>query len=169
MIRIRWRRLQAVHVWVAIGGAVVAPDGADAQFTDPCSVECALTAGATSYLFATGTSTAVGRLKGGFSTQAEGVTIWVVSFAAAAGTQIALWPNGARQERVVYGGGLGALAGAVTGLVLGSALGDDDASTLAATLMGTALGAAIGGAIGAVTFDDRGGGGAPLFVVRYTH
>lgn len=127
---------------------------ADAQFTDPCGAACALVMGASSVAFATGTATALGRLRGGYWTTGQGVRAWVGGFAVAAGAGIALSGDGDRQRRAVYGAGIGALGGAVGGWAIEALVGESsDATRLAGALVGSAVGVALGGAIGALTHD----------------
>jgi len=138
------------------------PSEGAAQFSDPCSVECAVVLGATSFAFASGTAAAVGRLKGGFSTARQGMVAWGSGFAFAAGAGIALSGNGARQEHAVYLAGLGALSGSLVALASESLIGDSTSEQrLAATLVGAAVGALVGGAYGALTWEEEAASGTP--------
>jgi hypothetical protein len=130
------------------------PTAAEAQLSDPCSVECGLVLGATSFVFASGTATAIGRMKGGFTTTGDGIVSWTSGFVLALGGGIALAGNGERQERAIYSAGLGALAGSVVGLAT-EALTDEstEATRLAATLIGAAAGALAGGVYGALSWE----------------
>lgn len=134
-----------------------------AQFTEPCEAGCALVLGASSFVFATGTMTVVGRLEGGYSTIGQAITSWSLGFAAAVASGIALGGDGERQRRAIYAGGVGALGGAVAGLAVGSLVHESDSATrFAGALVGAALGVAAGGAIGALTHDGTAGR-APSF------
>lgn len=161
----RWVTVVSLFAVVVTVAACATPRAAAAQFSDPCDLGCALVLGGASYAFAMGTTTAVGRLNGGFSTSNQGVLTWGLSFAAAAGAGMALAGNGGRQERAVYSAGLGAIAGGLAGLAV-EALGDSSAATrLAASLIGSAAGALAGGVIGATTYDgDTGAGAQPAAV-----
>lgn len=131
------------------------------QLSDPCRVRCALTLGFSSAALATGTVTAVGRLKGGYSTTGQALAIWGLGFAAGAGAGIAFEGDGERQRRAIYASALGAAGGALAGLALESLIGESDtASRFAATLIGGAVGVVAGGAIGALT-REVGGGASP--------
>lgn len=134
---------------------VASPGHARAQLTDPCSVACGLTLGASSFVFATGTMTAVGRLRGGFSRRGPAVLSWGTGFVVAAGAGLALHGDGDRQRRAVYGSALGAAAGAVAGLAARSLVGESTAAErVAATLVGAAVGVAAGGLVGALSYED---------------
>lgn len=123
---------------------------ATAQLTDPCRTACALTLGASSFVFATGTMTAVGRLHGGYSTRRGAIAAWSVGFVAAGVAGVALQGNGERQRDAVYGSALGAAGGAALGLVAGSLVGEATATTRwVGTLIGAAVGVVAGGFVGA--------------------
>jgi hypothetical protein len=142
------------------------PKGARAQLTDPCSLACGLTLGASSFVFATGTATAVGRLQGGFSTQTPAIVSWGTGFVVAAGAGLALHGNGNRQRRAVYGSALGAAAGALAGLATRSLVGESSAAErVAATLVGAAVGVVAGGTAGALSYDDPTAPGTSLAVI----
>ena len=131
-----------------------APPEARGQLTEPCGVTCALVLGASSATFATGTMTAVGRMRGGFSTTGQALTAWSVGLVVSAGAGFVLQGDGARQRRAVYGSGLGALAGAGLGLALEAAWGESTSTTRwAAALVGAGLGVAVGGAVGAASYE----------------
>ena len=133
------------------------------QLAEPCGVACALVLGASSATFATGTMTAVGRLRGGFSTTGQAITSWSAGFLLSAGAGLALHDDGGRQRRAVYASGLGAVGGAALGVALEAALGRSTATTRwAAALLGAAVGVAVGGAVGAVSWDAPAGS-APSF------
>ncbi len=146
------RRIPLVAILVVtLVGAL--PDRARAQLTDPCQLTCATVLGVTSFAFATGAATAVGRVKGGYSTARQGALVWSGSFLAAALSGVALAGNGERQERAVYSAALGVGTGALLGLTV-EALGDDSAaSRWAATLIGASVGAVVGGVVGAATWE----------------
>jgi len=110
---------------------------------------------------------------GGFSNPRQGIIAWASGFVAATGGGMLLSGNGDRQQRAVYGAGLGALGGALAGLTAESLFGQSTSATrLAATLIGAGLGVAIGGTIGAMTHEDVPLGGASAawvqlaFVIR---
>ena len=133
------------------------------QLTEPCGVACALVLGASSATFATGTMTAAGRLRGGFSTTGQAITSWSAGFLLSAGAGLALHGDGGRQRRAVYASGLGALGGAALGVALEAALGESTGTTRwAAALVGAAVGVAVGGALGAVSWEGPTGS-APSF------
>jgi len=151
---------------VAVAVLLAAPGEGAAQFSVPCAVECALVLGATSFAFASGTTAAVGRLKGGFSTSRQGIVAWGSGFVAAAGAGIALSGNGARQEHAIYLAGLGALSGSLVALASESLIGSSTSEQrLAATLVGAAVGALVGGAYGALTWEETVPSGAPASTV----
>ena len=132
-----------------------APRPVDAQLSDPCSVECGLVLGATSFVFASGVATALGRMNGGFTTTGQGIASWTGGFLVALGGGIALAGNGARQERAIYSAGLGVAAGSLLGLATESLAGESTtASRWAATLVGAAAGALSFGVYGAITWED---------------
>ncbi len=142
--------------WVVAIGVLAAPCGAGAQLSNPCDLECGLVLGATSFVFASGTATAVGRMNGGFTSTRDGIVAWTAGFVAALGGGILLAGNGERQEQAVYAAGVGAAAGAVVGLATESLLGDSTGATrLAATLIGAAAGALTGGVYGALSWDEE--------------
>ena len=117
----------------------VQPREVEAQLSAPCKAACGLVLGLSSYAVATGTVAAWGRLTGGLNTANQGKWVWASGFTLAAGAGIALSGNGERQERAVYGAGLGVLAGATVGLIVGSIRsGDSKSRRLAATLIGAA-------------------------------
>ncbi len=110
--------------------------------------------GATGIAFATGALVAYTRLTGGVSTPGEGLEVFAVSLASFVGGSFALSGNGARQERAVFGAGLGALAGSAAFLAIESMRDESDgARKLAAALMGAAAGSLVGGVYGALTHD----------------
>jgi hypothetical protein len=121
----------------------LSPRPATAQFHEPCGLACIGVLTATSFVTATGAAVAAGRLTGGMSTVSQGLVAWGGAFAAMAGSAMALSGDGFRQERAVYGAGMGMLSGALAGLVL------------AGTLIGAALGAVAGGVYGAISYDDK--------------
>jgi hypothetical protein len=128
---------------------------AEAQLSDPCSLECGLVLGATSFVFASGVATAVGRSSGGFTTTSSGIVAWTSGFVVALGGGIALAGNGERQERAIYSAGIGAVAGSLVGLAADSFSGDSSRATkVAATLVGAAAGALTFGIYGAATWND---------------
>jgi hypothetical protein len=143
-------------MWVAV------PGQASAQFSDPCSVQCGLVLGATSFAVASGTAAAVGRLKGGFTTSRQGIVAWGTGFLFSAGAGMVLSGNGERQEHAIYVAGLGALGGSLVALASEALIGDSTPEQrLAATLVGAAVGALVGGAYGAITWDDSADPGVP--------
>jgi len=160
--RLRWRwpppRAAGPTCLALAVGMSLCPVEASAQFSEPCAVTCGLTLGAVGFVFATGTSAAVGRATGGYTTTRQGIATWSVGFLAAAGAGMALSGNGARQERAVYGAALGALSGSVAGLLVGSLGESSGATRLAATLIGAAVGVVAGGVVGAATLDESSGG-----------
>jgi hypothetical protein len=143
---------------------LLTPAAGRAQLSDPCGAGCGVVLGATSFVVAQGTATAVGRARGGFSTTTQGIVAWGAGFALAAGGGIALSGNGERQERAVYAAGVGVLAGSLAGLTVGALSGDGgSARRVAATFVGGAIGALAGGVLGAITWDgDASGTGAPV-------
>lgn len=125
----------------------------DAQFADPCDVTCALTLGAVGFVFATGSTTAVGRARGGFHTARQGMVTWGAGFLTATAAGVALSGEGGRQRRAVYSAAAGAASGALTGLLV-EAIGDSTPTTrLVATLVGAGAGVLVGGTVGALTWD----------------
>lgn len=138
-------------------GATLSADAspARAQLSDPCSIECGLVLGATSFVFASGVATAVGRTSGGFTTTSSGIVAWTSGFVVGLGSGIALAGNGERQERAIYSAGIGAVAGSIVGLAADSFSGDSTPATrVAAALVGAAAGALAFGVYGAVTWDE---------------
>ncbi len=157
--------MRRVTTGVAVGLVLLStPGSARAQLSDPCGARCGIVLAATSFVVGTGTATAVGRARGGFSPTTQGLVAWGAGFALTAGGGLALAGNGARQERAVYAAGIGALAGGLTGLILGAIREESTPATrLAATLVGGAVGALAGGVVGAVGWDEgAGGAGAPM-------
>lgn len=147
---IRW--LAALAFGVAL---VASPSGVRGQLTDPCSLGCGLTLGVSSVVFATGTTAAVGRLTGGFSTRNQAILWWSAGFVTAAGAGVALHGDGDRQRRAVYASALGAATGALAGLAVRSVTGESStAQRVAATLVGAGVGVAVGGAVGALSYED---------------
>lgn len=148
----RWSVTAGLTLAIALAAS---PDHARAQLTDPCSVACGLTLGASSFVFATGTMTTVGRLRGGFSRKGPAVLSWGTGFVVAAGAGLALHGDGDRQRRAVYGSALGSAVGAVAGLAARSLVGESTAAErVAATLVGAAVGVAAGGLVGALSYED---------------
>jgi hypothetical protein len=145
-------------------GLVADSEAAAAQFSDPCDVECALVLGATSFAFASGVATAVGRVRGGYTTTGSGIVTWTSGFVIALGSGIALAGNGERQERAVYSAGIGVLAGSLVGLAAESLSGESTKATrFAAALVGAAAGALSFGIYGAATWDpDEPGAPVPV-------
>lgn len=145
-----------------------APTPVAAQLEAPCRLGCAAVLGATSFVTATGISIAAGRMSGGLSSMSQGLFIWGASFAAVAGSGMALSGNGERQERAVYAAGLGTLAGGLLGGTLEAArTGGDEAHVISGALIGAAAGALVGGAVGALTYDGkRTGEAVPMFTLR---
>ena len=141
------------------------------QFTSPCDVRCALVLGGAGYAVGTGTLVAWGRASGGISTYTEAIALWGGGFAVTVGAAMALNGNGARQERAVYGAGLGVLAGSAAGVLVGVARAKGDgAYVVAATLIGAGAGALAGGIYGALSHVDEGSTRQiPLLAVRWTH
>ena len=145
----------ALAIALAVGSALVNVQPVEAQLSDPCSIECGLVLGATSFVFASGVATAVGRSTGGFSTTSSGIISWTSGFVVALGGGIALAGNGDRQRRAIYSAGIGTLTGAIVGLAADSFSGDSShASRVAATLVGAAAGALTFGIYGAATWDE---------------
>ena len=139
-----------------------------AQLSDPCSVECGLVLGATSFVFASGVATAVGRTTGGFTTTSSGIIAWTSGFVVGLGGGIALAGNGGQQERAIYSAGIGAVAGSLVGLAADSFSGDSTrASRFASALVGAATGALAFGIYGAVTWDEDDPG-APIPVASFS-
>lgn len=159
-------RLAAFALAIALAAT---PTDARGQLTDPCSLGCGLTLGASSFVFATGTTAAVGRLQGGFSTKEQAILWWSAGFVTAAGTGIALHGDGGRQRRAVYASALGAATGALAGLAARSLVGESStAERVAATLVGAAVGVAGGGVVGALSYEDPAAPAAGLLVVSPT-
>jgi hypothetical protein len=133
---------------LAIVLAFVQTPPVEAQFEAPCELGCAAVLGATSFVAATGISIGVGRISGGLSSIGQGLFMWGASFAAVAGTGIALSGNGGRQERAVYAAGIGTLVGALAGGTLEAArTRGNEAHVISGTLIGAASGALVGGAV----------------------
>lgn len=159
----RWRTLV-----LAIALAAT-PTDARGQLTDPCSLGCGLTLGAASVVFATGTTAALGRLQGGFSTKEQAILWWSAGFVTAAGAGIGLQGDGGRQRRAVYASALGAATGALAGLAARSLVGESStAERVAATLVGAAVGVAAGGVVGALSYEDPTAPAAGFLVVGPT-
>jgi hypothetical protein len=154
-VTISTRCLRAAAASVLVSAVLATgPDQASGQFSDPCSLECGLLLGATSFVFATGTATAAGRMSGGFTTARQGMVIWGSGFVFAMGAGIAVSGDGDRQERAISLAGLGALGGSLVGLVSEALLGDSTSEQrLAATLVGAAVGILAGGVYGALSSD----------------
>jgi len=162
---------------VAVSLALSSPADAsaaspDAQSAADCKVACGVVLGLSSFTIATGTTVAWSRITGGISTKSSGQTIWAISFGATLATGVGLY--GDRQQRAIYGSGIGAVTGALVGVAVGALAGSDERSTkIAAALMGAAAGAVASGVFGAVSYqgDDALDGlqasyRAPLFAVR---
>ena len=145
---------------------------AAAQSAADCKVACGVVLGLSSFTIATGTTVAWSRITGGISTRSSGQMIWTISFGATLATGVGLY--GGRQERAIYGSGIGAVTGALVGVTIGALAGSDERSTkIAAALIGAAAGAVAGGVFGAVSYpgEDALDGlqasyRAPLFAVR---
>ncbi|MDX1646053.1 MAG: hypothetical protein R3304_02820 [Longimicrobiales bacterium] len=128
---------------------------AEGQLTAPCRIRCGIVLGAASFSFATGTTTAVGRLNGGFSRTTPAIALWSTSFAVSLRAGLALHEDGSRQRRAIYAAGLGAVGGALLAFTAESLMGErSSASRWAATLVGAALGVAVGGAAGMLSHDE---------------
>lgn len=137
-----------------LAAAVLFPPDVEAQFSSPCEAACALTLGASGFVFAMGTMAAVGRLEGGYTTKTGPAVTFAAAFLASAGTGLALNGNGDRQRRAIYGSAVGAAGGAVVGLAAETLIGEHDtASRWAATLVGGAFGVMVGGIVGYTTYD----------------
>lgn len=166
----RWRlrpEARISRLLVAAAGACVTlavlPQHSDAQLSAPCETRCTLVLSASSYAIATGATVGLARLRGGLSSGGDAAWIWAGGFAAAFGAGLALGQNGERQERAVYGSGLGTLVGALGGLVVGSRRSEGDAPhRLGAVLIGVGAGALVGGVVGALTHDGRSGSARPI-------
>jgi hypothetical protein len=141
-----------------------------AQLASPCELTCGLVLGATGFTVATSALVARGRLGGGVPSMADAADAWVGSFVLYVGAGLALSGNGARQERAVYAGGLGALGGALVGLAIETTLEPaPDARKVAAALFGAALGAVVGGVYGALSHEEAGASAQPTMIgVRLT-
>ena len=151
----RWSITRVVAI-TSLALLVLTPGNGEAQLSDPCGVECGLVLGATSFVFASGVATAIGRMNGGFTTTGSGIVSWTGGFVVALGGGIALAGNGARQERAIYSAGLGAAAGSLLGLATDALTGESTtASRWAATLVGAAAGALGFGVYGALTWEEE--------------
>jgi hypothetical protein len=140
---------------------------ASAQLSDPCGVTCGVVLGTTGVTFATGALVAYTRHTGGVSTPGEGLRVFAVGLATYVGGAFALSGNGARQERAVYGAGIGALAGSAVFLAIESTRAESDGSRkLAALLMGAAAGSLAGGVYSALSHDTEPNG--PLASISLT-
>lgn len=152
---------------LALSALLATAQGVHAQFAEPCGVACALTLGASSVVFGSGTAAAVGRARGGYSTLTQGIVVWTAGFTTWTATGIAHSGDGRRQRRMVYSAGLGALGGSLAGLAAESLIGESTAATrVAATLIGAAVGIAVGGAIGTLTYEKEPG--APVLAYTLT-
>lgn len=141
-------------VGVALTLLLAGREDARAQFTEPCQAACAVTLGASSFVFAMGTMATVGRLEGGYTTKTGPAVTFAVAFLAASGAGLALNGNGDRQRRTIYGSALGAAGGALVGLAAESLIGEHDTSSRwAATLVGGAIGVIAGGIVGGTTYE----------------
>ncbi|MDX1495789.1 MAG: hypothetical protein R3253_17090, partial [Longimicrobiales bacterium] len=108
----------------------------------------------TSGVFATGVTTAVGRLEGGYTTKPGVIVTWSAGFVVAAGAGLALHGDGGRQRRAVYGSAIGAVGGALAGLAVESLVGEStEATRWAASLIGGGVGVLAGGIIGAAGYE----------------
>jgi hypothetical protein len=125
---------------------------------------CGVVIGATGITFATGALVAYTRYTGGVSRPGEGIRVFAVGLATYVGAAFALGGNGERQERAVYGAGIGALAGSAVFLAIESLRAESDgARRLAAVLMGAAAGSLAGGVYGALSHEGGSSGlGASL-------
>mgnify|MGYP006969368783 FL=1 len=138
-------------------------DPAEAQLTSPCEAACAVTLGASSFVFAMGSMAAVGRLEGGYTTETGPALTFTLAFLTSVGAGVALQGNGDRQRRAVYGSALGAVGGGLVGLAAESLTSEHDtASRWAAPLLGGAVGGVAGALAGATTYDGIPGQ-APTF------
>lgn len=169
---IRSRRpLGALRLALVVGGLWSArPSPAAAQLSSPCEATCALVLGLSGYAVGTGAVVAWGRHTGGLSTSGQALRLWVSGFAMTVGSGMALSGNGERQERAVYGAGLGLIAGSAVGLVLGSIGSEGDgARRIAGVLIGAGAGALIGGVFGALSYDEGSGPAVavPLLAFRW--
>lgn len=161
----RLRTGRSVIVTACIAVLVSAPDETQAQFEDPCQAACAVTLGASSFVFAMGTMAAIGRLEGGYTTKIGPAITFAGAFVASAGTGVALAGDGDRQRRAIYGSAIGAAGGAALALAAESFVGEHDtASRWAAILIGGAAGVVVGGIVGATTYDGVPSRG-PAFTV----
>lgn len=143
-----------VVLLTAVGLALLPPAPASAQFEAPCELACIGVLGATGFVAATGSAVAIGRISGGMSTVNQGILAWGTSFTAVVGGGMALSGNGERQERAVYGAGIGMVSGALTALAFEAIRTEADGPRmLAGALMGAAAGAIVGGVYGALSYD----------------
>jgi len=151
-----------------LGLALAVPTRADAQLSDPCALACGAVLAASSYAVGTATMVAWGRLGGGVAVPQSAAVAWMTGFVATAAGGLALGSDGERQERAIYGSGVGLLAGAAVGLAVGATGGDgDDGRPFAMSLIGAGIGSLIGGVYGALSYEDAGpGASAPLFTIR---
>lgn len=141
-------------VWALVLALSFVPRGVSGQLARPCRSACGLVLGATAVTTATGAAVAAGRLSGGISTVRDGLVVWGATLGLFVGAGLSLGGNGDRQERAVYGAGIGTLVGPLVWLGVGSATGGgSSADKVAAALVGAAVGAVVGGIYGATTFD----------------
>jgi len=160
------RRLSAAFAAAALLAVHARPVAG--QFEEPCELACIGVLATTSFVTATGAAVGMGRLTGGMSSVNQGVVVWGGTFAAMAGGGMALSGDGRRQERAVYGAGIGLAAGAVTGLLIEAIrTRGDEPRVLAGSLMGAALGAVVGGVVGVITYDGDGAS-SPVPVLSVT-
>lgn len=165
------RLLGVVAVSVATLGH--APEPVAGQLSVPCELSCGAVLGASALGVGMGALVVWARQTGGVSTQKEAFLVMGGGMTLAVGGAIALEGNGRRQERAVYGSGLGMLGGAVAGLGIAALVAEIDAPrAYSAALIGAGAGALVGGLVGALTYEESIFDGAarlgtvPLFAGR---
>lgn len=147
--------------------AVLRPSTATAQFEAPCRLACAGVLGTTAFVTATGVSIAVARATGGLTRVNQGLLVWGSTFTTVLVGGVALSGNGARQERAIYGAGIGSVVGGLAGLGLEALrTRGDGPRVVAGTLIGAASGALIGGVYAALTLDGQDTETVPLLSVN---
>jgi hypothetical protein len=99
----------------------------------------------------------------------HGLFVWGSTFVVVAGGGLALAGDGDRQERAVYGAGIGGAVGAALGLAVEAVrTGGDGSHLLSGALIGAGAGVLLGGVYGALSHDgDEDISAVPLLSFRF--
>lgn len=160
---------------ILVAVAIAFPSSTQAQLSEPCEIRCGLVLGSTAFVVGTSALVAWGRMTGGVSTSKEAAVAWGAGFAITLGGGVALGTEGVRQERAVYGAGLGAAVGAASGLIVSAVLQqagrprERRTHIVAATLVGAGIGALAGGIYGAISAEDGTSVTLPLLQLTWAH